>query len=571
MISEGAVQVRAVCESALAVLAEVVDAASVGGSREQWAAAVGAAQRVINLAGAVQNAAIARLAAIEPQSLDDGTVVECPRALGHVALDAPAIVSGVLSVSAGYAEQRVRAAVRLAGDGAAGSDSHSGLGGLHAAMLAGRLDAYRAGVLADELEHAPAPVRCTVVAAMEGFFGIEDGVHLRRRCRRVLARISPDLLHQRAARARAESGLRRWAEEPGVDRWEGTFPSEDAARAWAAIDALARRYRTDGMCSTIERARAKALTDLVAGHATITTVLTVTVPATALTDVDPTPTTHTHVLQPAPGGTVIGEGDLVQVTGPGAADPVLVSRRWLTDTMTTTTPQLAPCHPVTGALLDQLPAGTTKTGAEQAECADPVVEAVAAAAEADGYTPSTRTAKRVRARDRRCRFPGCAIAAVYCDLDHVRPWPAGPTRDDNLLTVCRRHHRVKQRPGWTLTLGPDGLATWTDPTARVRTTHPVNALTSIVLTGPAGTTTGPSSSRARRSVPDGPHTELEFHLEHHTATPPGHPPPRPTWRDDRGHTHRIDLLPTTTAITVHLDTWPGRRAQCHGDRDLPPF
>ena len=66
------------------------------------------------------------------------------------------------------------------------------------------------------------------------------------------------------------SGLRRWVDEPGVDRWEGTFPSEDAARAWAAIDALARRYVTDGACATIEGARAKALTDLVAGNATIT-------------------------------------------------------------------------------------------------------------------------------------------------------------------------------------------------------------------------------------------------------------------------------------------------------------
>ena len=36
---------------------------------------------------------------------------------------------------------------------------------------------------------------------------------------------------------------------------EGTFPSEDAATAWAAIDALAHQYLTDGVCSNIERAR----------------------------------------------------------------------------------------------------------------------------------------------------------------------------------------------------------------------------------------------------------------------------------------------------------------------------
>jgi len=40
--------------------------------------------------------------------------------------------------------------------------------------------------------------------------------------------------------------LRRWAEEPGVDRWSGSFPSEQAALGWAAVDALARQYVADG-------------------------------------------------------------------------------------------------------------------------------------------------------------------------------------------------------------------------------------------------------------------------------------------------------------------------------------
>ena len=97
-------------------------------------------------------------------------------------------------------------------------------------------------VVAAELAEAPPEVAATVVAALEGHFGSEDAAHLRRRCRRVLTRISPDLLVQRARRAREECGLRRWADEPGVDKWVGTFPSEDAAQAWAAIDALAHQY-----------------------------------------------------------------------------------------------------------------------------------------------------------------------------------------------------------------------------------------------------------------------------------------------------------------------------------------
>ena len=180
--------------------------------------------------------------------------MESHRALGHVALDAPAILSGVLATTAVHAQRRVRTAVRLAGDGPAGSDtSETGLGGLHAAMACGPVGRLpgrggRRGARARPRRRW----RATVVAALEAHFEAEDGTALRRRCRRVLARISPDLLHQRAARARAQCGLRRWVEEPGVDRWEGTFPSEDAAKAWAAIDALARQYVNDGVCSGIE-------------------------------------------------------------------------------------------------------------------------------------------------------------------------------------------------------------------------------------------------------------------------------------------------------------------------------
>ena len=174
-MARGPVQVQAACESALGALVDAFAQGAVAGSREEWAAALGALQQVVNVACAAQDAAMARLAAIEPELLEDGTVVESHRGLGHVAVDAPAIVSGVLAGTAVHAERRVRTAVRLAGDGPARSATETGLGGLHAAMRQGRLDAYRASVVADELEHAPAPVRASVVAALEGHFAGEAG------------------------------------------------------------------------------------------------------------------------------------------------------------------------------------------------------------------------------------------------------------------------------------------------------------------------------------------------------------------------------------------------------------
>ena len=95
----------------------------------------------------------------------------------------------------------------------------------------------------------------------------------------LLNRISPDLVRERAKRARASTGLRRWVAEPGVDEWHGTFPSEDAATAWAAIDRLAHDLVAAGTCSNVEQARGKALTDLVTGNATVDVQVVLTVPA----------------------------------------------------------------------------------------------------------------------------------------------------------------------------------------------------------------------------------------------------------------------------------------------------
>ena len=181
-------------------------------------------------------------------------------------------------------------------------------------------------------------------------------------------------------------------------------------------------------------------------------------------------------------------------------------------------------------------------------------------------------ATRVKTRDRRCRFPGCTIAAVFCDIDHVTPWPHGPTHDTNLLSLCRRHHRIKQRLRWNLTLTPDGIATWTDPTGRVRTTHPTNALHTSVLPDVTSTPTArgsdqhqPGPHRAPRRTPQ--RTRVPPRTPHRTPTRP-HPharhqlarPARPTPRRDPTHQRRH---PPRTRPTPH-------RHRHHAALALPP-
>jgi hypothetical protein len=92
----------------------------------------------------------------------------------------------------------------------------------------------------------------------------------------------------------------------------------------------------------------------------------------------------------------------------------------------------------------------------------------------DGYRPAAELDRWVRARDRRCRFPGCRRRVPRGgELDHDRPYPDGPTSAENLTGFCTRHHRGKhQAPGWRHALLPDGTLTVSTPTGLTAVTTP---------------------------------------------------------------------------------------------------
>jgi hypothetical protein len=65
-------------------------------------------------------------------------------------------------------------------------------------------------------------------------------------------------------------------------------------------------------------------------------------------------------------------------------------------------------------------------------------------------TPTQRRALAVR--DGGCAFPGCDAPPRWTDAHHVTPWQAGGTTDlHNLVLICRHHHGVIHRTGWTMT------------------------------------------------------------------------------------------------------------------------
>ena len=69
-------------------------------------------------------------------------------------------------------------------------------------------------------------------------------------------------------------------------------------------------------------------------------------------------------------------------------------------------------------------------------------------------TIPTAIRRALSARDTRCQFPGCS--AKRCDAHHIDHWmDGGPTSLDNLVLLCRRHHRLVHEGGFTLRWRPD--------------------------------------------------------------------------------------------------------------------
>jgi hypothetical protein len=199
------------------------------------------------------------------------------------------------------------------------------------------------------------------------------------------------------------------------------LPADAAAAVYGAIDAHARQQPADDR--GMDARRADALVALVTGADTtpMRPLVQITMPATTLLGQDEAPA-ELAGYGPIPAG--MARRIAEDVTG--------TWRRILTD-------------PVTGAVLD---VGATT------------------------YRPPAAITRHVVMRDVTCRFPGCRQPAHRCDLDHVQPWPAGPTAASNLIALCRRHHRLKHSGRWSVTVGGDNTVTWTTPTGRKYTTHP---------------------------------------------------------------------------------------------------
>ncbi len=82
--------------------------------------------------------------------------------------------------------------------------------------------------------------------------------------------------------------------------------------------------------------------------------------------------------------------------------------------------------------------------------------------------PTASQARQVRARYRRCIFPGCRRPARQSQIDHsVRHADGGPTLERNLAPLCLGHHLAKDRGGWQYHRLPNGDHRWISPFGHV--------------------------------------------------------------------------------------------------------
>jgi Domain of unknown function (DUF222) len=356
----------------------------------------------------------------------------------HGVRGAATIVSAELGISPGSARTRVELACELVDDLAAVLD----------ALAGGRIDGYKARILADETrplaEHPE--LRTTVVAGLLTRADRRSGPQLRAAARKAVLAADPASAADRHERARKQRGLFPPVCEPdGMASALLRLPAEDMAAFFTAVDAAARRVKNDHPDDprTLEQIRADVLADmgwsaLHAGHLGCCNPVCEHVSH----KLGERRGRAAHVGVTVPISTLLGIDDQpAHLTGYGPITPD-VARRLAADGVW----RRLVTDPVTGSLLDY---GTTR------------------------YAPPADLADFVVARDRTCRFPTCTWPAESCDVDDTTPaGNGGPTSPGNNGPLHRPHHVDKTHHGWRLDQPEPGRFVWTSPTGHTYEVDP---------------------------------------------------------------------------------------------------
>lgn len=477
-------------------------------------------QRAAEAVGVVATAGYARREEHDVEGMD--TTVQSIRARGFVSEWAAVDIGQLLRLSSRTAGTRVHKAAGLA----------SRLPESLTVVRDGDLEGWqvqRAADLLDELGVDDETARA-VDEWIAPRLRTTDPTRILPLVRYALGRIRPDLLPQRAKEARPRRALEMWESEPGLTEITARMPTHLASAIWTAASALAREQVRENPELTMDQARLDAFVDLALSNVDVRTRVTLGVPVVTsaytrtgdapveLRDPeapppgDPddeappshsgepeSPATDARATAAAPvqaGAASVPEWAAHPRSAEGYVPPGCSSAErawWLSGVHMSGVGYIPP--DVIESLITTF--GTTISTAlidsERGTLLSYIHE---------GYRPPRAMADLVRLRDGRCRFFGCTVPAMRCDLDHAEPFEhsqgsgGGSTCGANLAGLCRRHHRAKQRREWTYLLDPDTGATWwiNSRTGSRRTTLPDLAM---------GSLDPPDQFEARRSRPAG--------------------------------------------------------------------
>jgi hypothetical protein len=375
-----------------------------------------------------------------------------------------------------------------------------------AALSEGRIDRAKAEVFARELA-ALSDIKAQAIAmALIGDAGKLTTSQLRGQLRAWVLWLDAEALRRRAKRARADARVETWPEGSGNACISGReLPPADVIAADARISAIARALKEAGAPGNLDQLRAAVLTALLTGRDPASLI---PAPADLASDTDErtvgTVGTSSpegdaaglaglagtvHLIMPvsawAGGSDAPGEAagygpldagtcrDLAARLATGLAGGPRT--RWcltLTDADGRAAGHACLRHPPARGS----PGTGTGTGPvswpplkihwlEHGTCAHP--------RQTKAYRPGKLLRHLIMIRHRTCAAPGCRRPAEHCDLDHTIPYDqGGRTCECNLASACRRHHQVKQAPGWHLDQPEPGHLIWTTPSGRAYAVQP---------------------------------------------------------------------------------------------------
>jgi len=290
---------------------------------------------------------------------------------------------------------------------------------------------FKAGQISEQI--ARAVVNESVSLAVDDFVILDAEIapllpgltHIKARqsTARAVIRIDAEAALMRAAANRADCRATMFPDADGVAILQVRGPAEQIVATYNSLDAWARGLRSTGDDRTVGQIMCQTLVERVTGRAHADTI-----------DVE------VELVMDAKN--FIGDdGGPVELTGygpisPDVADDIIARapnrsiRRLLVD-------------PIDGTLVVREPRRRH-------------------------FDSPTRS--HIRARDRRCRQPGCD--AKIRDNDHIHAYAdGGTTTKGNAQGLCKRSHTIKGLSGWNVTT--DGKATiWTTPTGHTYTSHP---------------------------------------------------------------------------------------------------